>query len=1186
MGETIQSVTDHKEKYGVYFQVIEEDSDDILEIHGYARNCCKTAIYYITSILTLGCSLLIFHWKPTWKIYFTCNPCNLSCSEFLLIKDCHGMFQTTKVQIQDLARSSPLELMSSTQSSDEDMSESNNLVPRSQFKFFTYNFMKFFWDNKRHCFRKLRGLDTDVPCEDFSHKFLGITEDERDEKQMLYGPNLIDIKVKSYGSLLIDEVLNPFYIFQLASIILWSCDDYYYYASCIFIISMISIGVSLYEIKKQMITLKDMVSESNALQVTVLQLGKSEPEVIPAALLVPGDILIIPPNGCLMSCDAVLTAGNCIVNEAMLTGESVPETKTPITHYDETYNPTTHKRHTLFCGTKVIQTRFYGNNHVTAVVVRTGFLTSKGELVRSILFPKPMGFQFYKDSIRFIVLLFIVAAFGMTYSLYLYISRGAPTSQTILKVLDIITIVVPPALPAALTVGTVYAQGRLKTKGIFCISPPRINVAGKIKLMCFDKTGTLTEEGLDFFGLLPVVKNSFKSLLKDLRELPRENPVLAAMATCHSLTMIDGKLAGDPLDQKMFDATNWVLEEPGDDNTRYDMLMPTVVRPPGNEQSLQLMDSFPIENGEEKFQASNSSIQSIGMTTRDIQSGVMQYEVGIIRQFPFSSSLQRMSVICRTLGSNHMDIYAKGSPEKIQSLCLPHTLPDDFNGILSSYTLEGFRVLALAYKPLSSKFSWRHAQRAKREEVESDLIFLGMIIMQNALKPETTPVITTLNKAAIRLVMVTGDNLLTALSVARECGLVSNHNRIIVVKAFENDAGIPRIQYEATGKSDRESKAILSDGSGAYQTIDIDLKRDISFVCDGKSYNVLRTNFPEEFLKVIVRGAIFARMSPDQKTHLVESLQSLGYVVGMCGDGANDCGALKAADIGISLSEAEASVAAPFTSNISNIECVPVVMKEGRCAMATSFSLFKFIALYSLIQFVSVLILYRNGSNLGDPMFLYIDLAIITSLAIVMGNTQAYPRLVPKRPISNLISINNVASMLLQFILIIVFQIGTVVYLFSQKWYKSQHGEGDDLVIVCWESTTIFLISSFQYLIVAMVYSKGPPYRQPFYTNVSYLITLIVLTSFTLLLLFSPWMSLSTAFQLMTWRSNKMFTFQYTLALLASLNTALAILAEFFIAQSSFLKTISHFVTQKKLPKNKYKIIERDIVQNFTLDES
>ena len=69
----------------------------------------------------------------------------------------------------------------------------------------------------------------------------------------------------------------------------------------------------------------------------------------------------------------------------------------------------------------------------------------------------------------------------------------------------------------------------------------------------------------------------------------------------------------------------------------------------------------------------------------------------------------------------------------------------------------------------------------------------------------------------------------------------------------------------------------------------------------------------------------------------------------MCGDGANDCAALKAAASGISLSETEASLAAPFTSKIKDISCVPALLREGKAAMSTSFQAFKFIELYSLI---------------------------------------------------------------------------------------------------------------------------------------------------------------------------------------------------------------------------------------------
>jgi cation-transporting ATPase 13A2 len=79
--------------------------------------------------------------------------------------------------------------------------------------------------------------------------------------------------------------------------------------------------------------------------------------------------------------------------------------------------------------------------------------------------------------------------------------------------------------------------------------------------------------------------------------------------------------------------------------------------------------------------------------------------------------------------------------------------------------------------------------------------------------------------------------------------------------------------------------------------------------------------------KMLVKGKVFARMSPDEKHELVEKLQSIDYSCGFCGDGANDCGALKAADVGISLSEAEASVAAPFTSQVFDIRCVLEVIR-------------------------------------------------------------------------------------------------------------------------------------------------------------------------------------------------------------------------------------------------------------------
>ena len=90
----------------------------------------------------------------------------------------------------------------------------------------------------------------------------------------LYGPNSIDVEVKPYIKLLFEEVLNAFYVFQIASIVLWSLDSYYYYASCIALISVVSVIATLIETRRQSQSLHDMVASSNELTANVLR-GKN-----------------------------------------------------------------------------------------------------------------------------------------------------------------------------------------------------------------------------------------------------------------------------------------------------------------------------------------------------------------------------------------------------------------------------------------------------------------------------------------------------------------------------------------------------------------------------------------------------------------------------------------------------------------------------------------------------------------------------------------------------------------------------------------------------------------------------------------------------------------------------------------------------------------------------------------------
>jgi cation-transporting ATPase 13A2 len=98
-------------------------------------------------------------------------------------------------------------------------------------------------------------------------------------------------------------------------------------------------------------------------------------------------------------------------------------------------------------------------------------------------------------------------------------------------------------------------------------------------------------------------------------------------------------------------------------------------------------------------------------------------------------------------------------------------VPTDYEELLAYYTHRGFRVIACATKHLP-KLNWVKMQKMKRDQAESELNFIGFIIFENKLKPSTAGVLDELTEAGIRKVMCTGDNILTAISVARECNLI------------------------------------------------------------------------------------------------------------------------------------------------------------------------------------------------------------------------------------------------------------------------------------------------------------------------------------------------------------------------------------------------------------------------------
>ncbi|XP_073088005.1 probable cation-transporting ATPase 13A5 isoform X2 [Manis javanica] len=1080
-----------EEKCKDHGALLNQGEENELEVFGYRTQNLRRALCFIISALTCGVLLLVFYWKPQWRVWASCIPCHLQEADTVLLRTTDEFQRYMRKKVISLYLRT-LKFPISKNPEEPLVADRHSVINQAVLK----------PELKLRCIRvqKIRSLEDSNSCYDIHRTFgLGLTSEEQEVRRLVCGPNAIEVEILPIWKLLVKQVLNPFYVFQAFTLTLWLSQGYIEYSVAIIILSVISIILSVYDLRQQSVKLHSLVEEHNKVQVTVIVKGKGS-QVLESHLLVPGDILILPGKFSL-PCDALLIDGSCVVNEGMLTGESIPVTKTPLPHAEKTmawksHSSEDYRKHVLFCGTEVIQVKPSGQGPVKAVVLQTGFNTAKGDLVRSILYPRPLNFKLYNDAFKFIVFLACLGVMGFFYALGVYMHHRAPPGASVTMALILLTVTVPPVLPAALTTGIVYAQKRLKKKKIFCISPQRINMCGQINLVCFDKTGTLTEDGLDLWGTVPTAGNCFQEVhsFASGKALPW-GPLCAAMASCHSLILLNGTIQGDPLDVKMFEGTSWIMEDCNVDYCKFGMPDSNIIMKPGPK-------------------ASQSPVEAIT----------------ILRQFPFSSSLQRMSVVAQLAGDDHFHVYMKGAPEMLVKFCRSETVPRNFPQELRSYTMQGFRVIALAHRALTmGKLS--EVESLAREKAESELTFLGLLIMENRLKKETKPVLKELSEARIRTVMITGDNLQTAITVAKNSEMIPRGSRVILVEANEPEEFVPAsLTWQLVEKQENgpeKNETYINIGNSPVPTGD--RGSSYHFAMSGKSYKVIFQHFNSLLPKILVNGTIFARMSPGQKSSLVEEFQKLNYYVGMCGDGANDCGALKMAHAGISLSEQEASVASPFTSKTANIECVPHLIKEGRAALVSSFGVFKYLTMYGIIQFVGTSLLYWQLQLFGNYQYLMQDVAITLMVCLTMSSTHAYPKLAPYRPAGQLLSPPLLLSVFLNTCFTCIVQICAFFYVKQQPWYceiyrysecfldnqsnfstnvsVERNWTGNATLIpgsvLSFESTTLWPITTINCITVAFIFSKGKPFRKPIYTNYIFSFLLISALGLTIFILFS-----------------------------------------------------------------------------------
>ncbi|NWZ87332.1 AT132 ATPase, partial [Poecile atricapillus] len=693
-----------------------------------------------------------------------------------------------------------------------------------------------------------------------------------------------------------------------------------------------------------------------------------------------------------------------------------------------------------------------------------GFCTAKGDLISSILYPKPVSFKFYKDAVKFVLFLAVLALIGTLYSILILVRNQVPVGQIIIRALDLVTVIVPPALPAAMTVGTIYAQNRLKKQGIFCISPPRINLCGKLRLVCFDKTGTLTQEGLDVWGVVPLERQRFLPMVPEPRCLPA-GALLYALASCHAVSPLRGQLVGDPVDVKMLESTGWrleVMEEEEEEEEgelapfqRFGMKVLAVVKPPPEEEQPQ----------DRRHQA----------------------PLGILRRFPFSSSLQRMSVLVKLPGEASAHAYTKGAPEMVASLCRKETVPPDFSQMLRRYTTDGFRVLALACKALSSVATFEEALQLPRDSVESGLNFLGFLVMRNVLKPESAPVIQLLRSANIRPVMVTGDNMLTAMNVARGCRMLEPRERVVFVTAsppgHDKPASLKFVLAEhSQGEEQPEDSSSLP-------------ARHCHLALNGKSFQVVCEHFAELLPRVRREPSRDPGFSRDPRVQ--QGSQGSAGIPGALLDIPSVLLRIPSAllDIPSALLRIPSAVldipSVPLDIPCSPLDIPSVLLRIPSVLLRIPSALLDIpsvlLRIPSALLDIPSAVLDIPSALLDIPSALLRIPSVLLDIPSAVSSRECRRTLTDVSRCQILLRATVFARMLPEQKTQLVCSLQELEYVPLNSTVTAPQN------LPNYENTVLFCVSGFQYLILAVAMSKGHPFREPLYTNVLFLLVLILL---------------------------------------------------------------------------------------------
>lgn len=576
-----------------------------------------------------------------------------------------------------------------------------------------------------------------------------------------------------------------------------------------------------YQAGKALEALRKMASPN----ATVIRNG--ETQEVPAAQLVPGDVVLITYGNKVPADIRLFECSNLQIEEAALTGESLAVEKNiqPIQQHD---CPLGDRKNMLFMGTSVANGRGKG------VVIATGMQAEFGKIATMLENTKteqtPLQKNLDKLGKQIGIIAIVIAVILSTFS---YFFQSTSLLDAFIWAVALAVAIIPEALPAVVTIGLALGVQRMVKRHALIRKLPAVETLGAVNVICTDKTGTLTKDAMTIRKIFTgndeydVEGSGYapEGIIKSERSVSKEDL---------DLLLSYGLLCGDA-EVKLTDEGWDVLGDPTE--------------------------------GAIITAARKAGIDDVAV--------IKQYPR--VDEIPFTSDKKYMATAHQTPKGTLFIV--KGAFEVIRHKChldseqkeINQAKNDMLNDKVDAYSHHALRVIAVGYKLVDDGVKLNEAEL-------KNMTLAGFVAMIDPPREEVKPAIVHCHEAGIRVVMITGDHKNTAFAIAKELNIVDNESQ----------------------------------------------------VCSG--LEVARMS-DDELNKAVVECNVFARIAPEHKLRIVDSLMKQGFVVSMTGDGVNDAPALKKANIGVAMGITGTDVskeAADMILTDDNFVTIASAIEEGR----------------------------------------------------------------------------------------------------------------------------------------------------------------------------------------------------------------------------------------------------------------